>query len=222
MGTRSRAGRTFSIVFYILCFLFGGYQNDTIFDLVAYPDDLVVSSSPVYHLAWAQKGQGDKRQDLTGSGHNRPTYPKGTAGDRGRNNAASYHPLIKLLYFRKDFKKMKKNYNNKNYNSNGYNKNVNKIEQLIMERARREVRWQADADEYMDKAVDYLYAGSSYIKASLMLSNVLSLSQDLTQRLAAATLLDLVETADGIPNETTSIAKDKLRKILDLALYTRH
>lgn len=55
MGTRSRAGRTFSIVFYILCFLFGGYQNDTIFDLVAYPDDLVVSSSPVYHLAWAQK-----------------------------------------------------------------------------------------------------------------------------------------------------------------------
>lgn len=116
---------------------------------------------------------------------------------------------------------MKKNYNNKNYNNSHYNKNVNKIEQLIMERARREVRWQADADEYMDKAIDYLYDGKN-IKASLMLSNVLSLSQDLTQRLAAATLLDLVETADGIPNDTTSIAKDKLRKILDLALDTKH
>lgn len=112
---------------------------------------------------------------------------------------------------------MKKNYNNKNYNNRHYSKNVNKIEQLIAERVRREVRGQADADEYMDKAIDYLYDGS-YIKASCMLSNVISLSQDLTQRLAAATLLDLVETADGIPNDTTSIAKDKLRKILDLAL----
>ncbi|WP_278502810.1 hypothetical protein [Mitsuokella multacida] len=116
---------------------------------------------------------------------------------------------------------MKKNYNNKNYNSRRYSKNVNKIEQLIMERARRDVRRQADADEYMGKAIDYLYTGC-WIKASCMLSNVISLSQDLTQRLAAATLLDLVETADGVPNDTTSTAKDKLKKILDLALDTRN
>lgn len=116
---------------------------------------------------------------------------------------------------------MKKNYNNKNYNNRRYNKNVNRIEQLIAERVRREVRGQADADEYMNKAIDYLY-DAKYIKASCMLSNVISLSQDLTQRLAAATLLDLVETADGIPNDTTSAAKDKLKKILDLALDTRH
>lgn len=115
---------------------------------------------------------------------------------------------------------MKKNYNNKSYNNRRYSKNVNKIEQLIAERVRRDVRRQTDANEYMNKAVDYLYDGS-YIKASCMLSNVLSLSQDLTQRLAAATLLDLVETADGVPNDTTTIAKDKLRKILDLAINTK-
>lgn len=116
---------------------------------------------------------------------------------------------------------MKKNYNNKNYNNRHYSKNVNKIEQLIAERVRRDVRGQQDANEYMDKAIDYLYTGC-WIKASCMLSNVLSLSQDLTQRLAAATLLDLVETADGVPNDTTSTAKDKLKKILDLALDTRN
>lgn len=115
---------------------------------------------------------------------------------------------------------MKKNYNNKNYNNRHYNKNVNKIEQLIAERVRREVRGQQYANEYMDKAIDYLYDGK-YIKASCMLSNVISLSQDLTQRLAAAALLDLVETADGIPNDTTSAAKDKLRKILDLAINAK-
>lgn len=116
---------------------------------------------------------------------------------------------------------MKKNYNNKNYNNNAYNgykkSSRDFIERIIIERAKKDAELQRYADEYMDKAIDHLFA-ERFCKACFALKNVLDLSQDIVQRIAAKHLLDLAEIADGLPNDDMVAAKKELRKVLDQSI----